>query len=268
MSNHFSYRPLLQRTHSAFAEYTHGDSCWEQTKLLLHSKRTSAQAKKSNSTFLETGRILLDIQFPNLVFSLKSQENETLAANISRFTEKALCPSGKCSLVNEHNVQSEHPWLAVEPSRMFLLLFSAVCRRIPGSGTSPNGWHCRLPWSFADNLWLMILTCRQISALILRQISSKQTTNIRLTTHKYWPTNICQSWTGPPALTKFPSLPQSQNGVLEFLVKTFQLQIYKWIYKAYQQLEFLLLPETAFPKQQDKTGVDCLWKSVLISNGK
>ena len=113
------------------------------------------------------------------------------------FTEKALCPSGKCSSVSKHNVQSEHPWLAVEPSRMvaFLLLFSAVFRRIPGSGTSPNGWHCRLPWSFADNLWLMILTCRQISALILRQISSKQTTNIRLTTHKYWPTNICQRWT-------------------------------------------------------------------------
>ena len=69
--------------------------------------------------------------------------------------------------------------------------------------------------SFADNLWLMIPTCRQISGPIPRQISSKQTTNIRLTTHKYCPTNICQSWPGPPALTKLPILLE-----IQVLVKT------------------------------------------------
>ena len=125
--------------------------------------------------------------------------NETLAAYLQIHRKLSqlnlLCPSGQrggggevvlCNgQVCELNVLPPHPW----------------------QWNSPNGWHCELPWSFADNLWLMILTCRQISGLIPRQISSKQTTNIRLTTHKYCPTNICQSWPGPPALTNFPSLP-------------------------------------------------------------
>ena len=117
--------------------------------------------------------------------------------HVSRFSVNLLSFifSGKCS-ANTFCTVCIYPCLAVEPPWEWLHFFyfsTTVC--VSPHPCQWNGWHCRLPWSFADNLWLMILTCRQISALILRQISSKQTTNIRLTTHKYWPTNICQSWT-------------------------------------------------------------------------